>query len=144
MINEAIEYPARILKLTGRTNEQASVQCRMCSGVGCNGWESPCSNCAGDGHTTEWVFDCGHKSDSDDCEDCFEACQVQVDLDVICGRLATQTYSEPWTPAGFTIKCCDSCAESFEKQGYRRVTVFPLEHPQLKSLSEVQSERGAA
>lgn len=75
----------------------------------------------------------------------FDPCEVMVDLGQRCGKPATQTVSEPYTPGAIKIPCCDDCASDFGEQGYGWIkpTEFALEHPPIKALWEVQSERDA-
>lgn len=49
-----------------------------------------------------------------------DRCTVLVDLDQRCDNPATMTVREPYTPAAFEIKCCQSCGESLVSQGYTR------------------------
>lgn len=138
------DYSLRIYALTGRTIEKSDVRCPMCQGRGSSQFDDVCTACAGEGSITDWIFtSCGHPVEGE-CDEgvCFEACEVMVDLDLHCGRRVSQAVAEPYTPGAFQTRCCDSCAEDFVKQGYRRV-LFP-DSPQLKSLSEAESERNAA
>lgn len=126
--------------MTNRPTEERQIECRMCSGLGSNMFETICEACAGEGRVMEIVYaDCGHLVISDDClEGCI--CEMDVDLQTRCSNLGVMIVAEPWTPRAFETFVCQECGDSLIRQGYKRVvTEFP-ESNQLKSPFERASE----
>src|SRR5262245_47404760 len=114
-------YEKRILEETSRTIRLIEKQCRMCSGVGGNGWESICTACDGEGCVETYIYEsCGCAVEADECEEqeCFERCAVMIDLGEQCHRQAVHTAREPFTPASFEIRCCQEHYDDFISQGY--------------------------
>lgn len=112
-------YQQRIERETGRQIDWARVTCQMCQGHGFSAWEPMCEACTGEGSIWAWVYaDCRHLLESEECEECFEPCAVFIDLGQQCGRPVSQIAVEPYTPAKFTLPCCDRCAAGFKQIGY--------------------------
>lgn len=123
---------AKLEKLTGRKVERADVQCSMCAGVGFDQF-GECEVCEGKRYTREWVFECGHPVESEDCidEGCLRCTTPECDND---RELTDDRCAECLTDAAYWKAQWDARPQEYTREEIESAYSDPTESAKREIL----------